>query len=204
MSRIRRWGLRLGLAAVSTVLALLLAEGILRLAGKRPMGFGQPRWYYTATDYGYDINPNIWPPMRHRFLEGEYPVWSNSLGCFEREPGEDFRPAVLLVGDSFTWGYTPFPDKWGTVLERVTGVGVLKCGVSGYGTRQALLKARRLLRRFPETRLVIYTYCLNDLDDDYLYPHFTVLNGYRVNKVLLADFETGKRRVYSPRELRKQ
>ena len=144
MGWIKNLSKKLILVLFGCTLGLLLAEGILRLAGKKPQGVsGLPRWYYIATSYGFDINPNFWPPVKHRFTDGEYYVWSNSLGCFDREVEDGEDPLVLIVGDSFTWGFTPFEDKWGTVLEKNLGIRVLKCGVGGYGTRQAFIKAKK-------------------------------------------------------------
>jgi hypothetical protein len=43
---------------------------------------------------------------------------------------------------------------------------------------------------------------MNDLLDDYLYPHRTVIDGYMINKILLADAMRGGRNVRSDEDLR--
>ncbi len=195
---------KISLIVFGLVVGLLIAEGILRILGRKPLGenYIYPRWYYTATDYGYDINRNFWPPAVAHVESFEYPVWSNDIGCFDNPPSAN--PKILIVGDSFTWGYTPFEEKWGTILERELRAGTLKCGVSGFGTKQSLIKAANLLRSFPSVKVVIYSYCLNDLDDDYLYPHFTVIGGHRLNKVVIKDFNDGSKTVFQPTLLKRR
>ena len=107
-----------------------------------PGGGTALRDYYVADpERGFDIAPNR--PTTLHYVDGTlYPVWSNSLGCFDVEPGPADR-YVYLAGDSFAWGFTPFGDKLGTVLERRLGVPVLKCGVSGAGELHELARCGR-------------------------------------------------------------
>ena len=80
----------------------------------------------------------------------------------------------------------------GTLLEGNLGMRVLKCGVSGYGTRQELLKAEKIVgavRHVP--KLVVLGYFLNDLDDDYRFPPFVEVNGFLVEKKKIVDYKTG-------------
>jgi hypothetical protein len=59
---------------------------------------------------------------------------------------------------------------------------VLKGGVSGYGTKQELLKAAEIIgkvRRPP--RLIILGYFWNDLSDDHSFPSLTVIDGFLVD-----------------------
>src|SRR4029078_10187614 len=119
---------------------------------------GTPRYYYAPDrNSGYTITPNF-ATSTHRFADSSYPIWSNNLGCFDNAyQGE--TPYTLLVGDSFAWGFTPFSDKWGTIVERETGERVLKCGVGGYGTIQELANAKEILAEAsssPERIIVSY------------------------------------------------
>jgi hypothetical protein len=82
------------------------------------------------------------------------------------------------------------------------GLRVLKCGVGGYGPRHELHKLQTIIAKAGRPRLVIVGYTMsNDLLDDYLYPGRTVIDGYMVNKVVLADMKSGVRKVRSEKEL---
>ena len=62
---------------------------------------------------------------------------------------------VLLLGDSFTWGYVPLEQTWGTSLEQFIGARVLKCGVSGYGARNEPEKLNAVVTRAGRPAFVI-------------------------------------------------
>ena len=99
-------------------------------------------------------------------LEGIYPgsqpihVQHNALGLRGALP-DDARPHRLLVlGDSYVWGFdvdvaNRFTEHLGTARP---DWDVVNAGVSGYGTDQALLLARRLLPSLqPDAVLLVYT-----------------------------------------------
>ena len=191
---------KVSLVILSIFITLLFLEGLLRILG---IGFVRgipPRWYFVATYYGYDINPNFYPPVELS-LEGEgykYSVWSNSLGCFDIEHNlNNSSSKVLLLGDSFTWGYTSFEKKFGTIFEKLTGVETLKCGVTGYGVKQAIEKATNIFKQVKGIDTVIYAYYLNDVDDDFLYPSRTVVRGFLVRKWFYSDIKKGSKICYS-------
>ena len=95
---------------------------------------------------------------------------------------------LLLVGDSFTHSYAPFPDKWGTQIEKLLHYRVLKCGVTGYGTKQELLKASEIIAKVHhQPRLIIVGYFWNDLSDDYSFPSLTVIDGFLVDAAKYKD-----------------
>jgi hypothetical protein len=65
---------------------------------------------------------------------------------------------VLVVGDSFTFGYQVSDNKtWPACLERKLGRGVDNGGVAGYGTAQALRRASLKLAEKSYTTLVLST-----------------------------------------------
>jgi hypothetical protein len=152
-------------------------------------GFGPElfmlRGYFRAdAESGYDISANF--PRTRVDLAADrfsYDIWSNDLGCFDR-PYAGEKEYVLLVGDSFTHAFAPFERMWGTLLEARLGLRVLKCGVAGYGTRQELIKAKRVIERvgFPP-KLIVVGYFMNDLSDDYEFPSQTVARGYLVTRM---------------------
>lgn len=170
----------MALALVSGLGTLLVSDAVLRLTPYHAflLRFVQwPQHYYRADrELGFDISPNF-SPATHRFTGGSFAIWSNELGCFDR-PYRGEVPYVYLAGDSFTWGFAPFEDKWGTRLEELAGVRVLKCGVTGHGTKQEFLKARRVIGKLASPpKLVIVAYFGNDLHDDAAFPAYVVHDG---------------------------
>lgn len=74
------------------------------------------------------------------------------------------HPAVLAVGDSFTFGDEVSDSaSWPAILERIAGVRVINGGVFGYGIDQTALRASRLLDRYsPE--LLVFALIANDIE----------------------------------------
>ncbi len=197
MGSIKKVLANLGLACLTVLLTLLLLEGALRFTPYRNLlSFTRshvPQYYYrTDPVTGYDISENF--PKTQVFLDDGvgYPIWSNGIGCFDR-PYNGEKDFILLVGDSFTHAFASFEDKWGTLMEANLGTRVLKCGVSGYGTKQASLKADRtcaLVGRSPQ--LIVVGYTMNDFMDDYLFPEYSVVDGYFYITKALRDTNTGE------------
>lgn len=147
----------------------------------------EPRDYWVnSADTGFDIGKNV-PKDTHHFFDHEVTVWSNELGCFDT-PYIDKQPIIYLTGDSFTWGFADFEDKWGTRIEKNTGMRVLKCGVGGFGTKQELLKTTNHfdeLATKPSVLIVGYLGA-NDVEDDAFFPNYTVEQGYRVRDLRIT------------------
>lgn len=173
----------------SVLLTLLLIEFVFRLTpiAQNSMILTFPRYYWESSErLGYDIAPNR-ASLRHKFADGEHDIWSNDMGCFD-EPfdkkavnGGQEKKLIYLTGDSFTWGFTDFEHKWGTILEKETGVRVLKCAVDGYGTKQEFLKTENHLKEIPTPNLIVVGYLgANDIEDDLRFPNFTIHSGYRI------------------------
>ncbi len=175
MHWIKRWGSNTGLFMASILITLILLEVALRFTPYRNLvaatRFSFPKGYFREDSLrGHDITENYSKSVCTFVdwdVEEKYQVWSNEIGCFD-EPYQGEKGYILLVGDSFTHGYAPFKDKWGTVVESVLAHRVLKCGVTGYGTKQELLKAQDVISRVKrQPKLVIVGHCPNDLEDDY-------------------------------------
>jgi len=193
MSRFKKYAINIALALLTIIIVLSIAEGILRLTDyKKHLGARQLRYYYKHDAIaGFDIAENC--PTRRIHHEGKYyiNIWSNELGCFDK-PYKQEKDYILLVGDSFTHQFSSFENKWGTLLEDDIGMRVLKCGVSGYGTRQELIKAEKIIDKIKHSpKLIIVGYFLNDLDDDYRFPPFVEKNGFLVEKRKIVDYKTG-------------
>jgi hypothetical protein len=194
-NRLRRWALNAGLILLSVLAGLVLLETALRFTPYRYLLTRDRhlRHYYQADlTKGFDIAPNVKGKRMSVDNRVEFKVWSNELGCFD-EPYRGEPDYVLLVGDSFTHSYAPFPDKWGTQIEKLLHYRVLKCGVSGFGTKQELLKAGEIIARVPHPpKLIIVGYFWNDLSDDYSFPILTVIDGFLVNSTPYKDPQTGQ------------
>jgi hypothetical protein len=190
-----RWALHAGLILLSVMAMLVLLETALRFTSYRHLLTRDRhlRYYYQVDlAKGFDIAPNVSGKRMSVDNRVEFEVWSNELGCFD-EPYRGEPDYFLLVGDSFTHSYAPFPDKWGTQIEKLLHYRVLKCGVSGYGTKQELLKATEIIARVRhQPRLIIVGYFWNDLSDDYSFPILTVIDGFLVNSTRYKDPKTGK------------
>ncbi len=186
MEKIKRVAVNLGLMALSLVLILLALEIALRFTPYASMieKDKKLRYYYRAdAEKGYDISPNV-KKMRTSTDNNafEYDIWSNELACFD-EPYRGEQDYVLLVGDSFTHQFAPFKAMWGTLMEHLLERRVLKCGVSGYGTKQEYQKAQAVIAQTGnKPSLIIVGYCLNDLDSDYFGNNLTVHQGFLVGR----------------------
>lgn len=195
------------LALASMALAVLIAEAVLRftpyaaLVGADPI---PPYDYYVQdTVDGYDIADQC-GKRPFRIKGGELEIWSNELGCFDESyRGEE--PFLLLVGDSFSWGYVPFEHLWGSVVEEKTGLRVLKCAVQGYGTLGATRKAEKVVNRMgKKPAMILLGYFINDPIDDYLHPRYSIVEGYTLESKSLDDMTSGSIRVKDGVTLRQE
>ena len=89
------------------------------------------------------------PSTEQEFLgERRIKVHDNALGLRDVEfvPPTAGRPRLAFFGDSFVWGYDAEASERFTDLLRARHPewDVMNCGVSGYGTDQALLLLERL------------------------------------------------------------
>ena len=195
------------LALLSIVVALLIFEGFLRLTsygrmiGEDPL---PPRDYYRSDALaGIDVRERA-EKRTYRIKECEFAIWGNELGCFD-EPYRGEDPFILLVGDSFSWGYVPLEQNWGKGVERQTGLRVLTCGVPGYGTKGEFLKARQVIQRAGrKPQLLIVGHFINDPIDDYLHPRCRVVEGYPLEARGIGEFSTGTIREKTEDTLREE
>lgn len=191
--RLKRFALNLGLIALSVMAVIVLLEIALRFTTYRYLLTRDRhlRYYYQADlDKGFDIAPNVKGKRMSVDNRVEFDIWSNELGCFD-EPYHGEKSFILLVGDSFTHSFAPFPDMWGTRMEKLLHYRVLKCGVSGYGTYQELLKAKEIIAKVKNRpQLIVVGYFWNDLSDDYSFPDLTVIDGFLVESDKYKDPKT--------------
>ena len=178
------------LVAMGIGLGLLVLEIGLRLV---PHPAAQPftrGTFVPDRDADYDLAANF--PHTPSLLgdsRNTVDFWTNELGCFD----EPFKggPHILVLGDSFTQSGYALKDMWGSYVQTYCGQRVLKCGVSGYGTKQEFFKARKIIKRTGAPKLIIVARCVNDLNDDYLLPSRAVINGWTIQRKHIIDYETG-------------
>jgi len=205
---------RLLLAGVSLGVCALAVEAAARLVvalqSARPHTVGSLRRYHPTL--GWDRPPG--GTARHRHAEFSVDVRFNARGLRGPDRGHAKPPGVrrvLLLGDSFTEGYTVEERHTvRAVLERglnSPGCGrheVLNGGVSGYGTDQAYLFFRQEGRRY-RPDVVVLLFFGNDLADNSRgrkKPYFDVEQGRLVLRNSPVARPPGSHSLQRPRELR--
>lgn len=223
----RLWGRRLGLLAGGLIVALLLLEVGLRLAGIESR---TPRWFDPAV--GWRFHPDQVVHMRRGARElGSATIDSEGYRAPRWAPPHPSDAlAIACVGDSFTFGWAvgddeSWPARLQQELDGALGAGrarVRNFGVPGWNTvneeRQYPLDVRPW-----RPALVVIGFCLNDLQPEDRAPRFaqSPLLGMLRGTALRAAFEqhveprlpwpwfeatpeppllTALRREYGPRE----
>lgn len=194
MAWIKRWIGNICLIFFGIFIALVLLEVALRFTEYRKYsGSIQFRYYYKPdARLGHDIKENH--PGLNIHIEGNYyhKIFSNELGCMDL-PYKGEKDYILLAGDSFVHCFTPFEDKWGTIIDETCSYRVLKCGVGGFGTKQELIKSEDVISKVNvPPKFIIVGYYMNDLGNDYLFPESTVVDGFFVTKRKIVDYLTGE------------
>jgi hypothetical protein len=97
---------------------------------------------------------------------------TNSLGLFDYEHYKKNGPRILGLGDSFFQGYgVPFRDTVLYVLEKITGIEIIKAGIARYGTAQEFILLKRLFPIF-KPDIVLLGFCIwNDVQDNIKWSH---------------------------------
>ena len=163
------WVKRSALAALSFLLALVLIEVVWRF---RSAGFGpttNPHYVLHDDLLGWRYKPGV--RVRHQSSDFDVEVAIGPLG-FRDQPSLPTRPpAVLVLGDSMTFGWGVEGDAtFSRLLEEELELAVWNLGVSGYGTDQQYL----LLRNLPfsaaldfelRPKVVLVVFCSNDLEE---------------------------------------
>ncbi len=154
-----------------------------------PVAGYTPGYFVAHESRGFEIQPN--QRGKHYVHEiGAYDIWSNELGCYDHpyEPSDYANGFIYMAGDSFTWGYAEFFGHFAEQLETKINEPIMRCGVTNTGQRhqfEKFLEVAKKIGRWP--RMVLVNYVANDMADDYAYPTSTVVDGWIVPKVELAD-----------------
>lgn len=154
----------LAITLVSTILAGVFIEIMLRIAGYAPWPGVSPRNEVSL------LSPDTvlgWRNKPGRFTFAGYAGGSNDITYTFLEDGSRFAgkkpdvgPRVVLVGCSFTQGFAISDHEtfsW-KLQQSHPLLTVLNYGTAGYGTYQALMLLEQKLPEFDKTSLVIYNF----------------------------------------------
>jgi len=160
---------RIGIAIFATILALAGAE-----LAARAIYRDELRLDLDERNVLYEHDPLLgWFPRRGTTqpFTGSRTiiVTHNRDGFRDRDHDADAaKPAVLVLGDSYVWGYDVEQDRRFTdLLQRARpDLEIYNMGVSGYGTDQELLLLQRFVARYrPALVIAVYTN-INDPEDN--------------------------------------
>lgn len=164
-SRPQRWRRRIAALALGLLVAPLAVEIGYRATRAEALGpTTNPRYVVHDPRLGWRYRPNV--RERHRGSEFDVEITTNARGF----RGDDWvletpktRPRVLVLGDSFTFGWGVRDDEtFSAQLARSRPAwNVLNAGVSGYGTDQQLLLLEELLPSVAPDAVVV-VFCEND------------------------------------------
>ena len=157
---------RIALASASIAVAVIGLEVALRWLGPGPVSVNPDQrhfWVYHP-EFGWISRAN----HEGTFDNGNFKVHVaiNSQGLrgpeVAREKSAEMR-RVLVVGDSFAWGFgVEYEEIFGTRLEAtLSSIEVINGGVTGYSTDQALLWLRSEGIRYAPG-VVVYVLSGND------------------------------------------
>ncbi len=178
---------RVALILCGVLAALALVEVLLRLSGRIPE-VANPLYNFHVSDpvLGWRGKPDV--RMRFRRPDFDALVANDAAGrrIPDPAPPADAARRILVLGDSFTWGWgvgqgEVFTDH----LQRaLPDLAVINHGVNAYGTGQEYLLLQRELasRRYD---LVLLMFFFNDVNDNVTprsgrRPLFTVAGGQLV------------------------
>lgn len=148
---------------------------------------GYPRGYFRADEIlGFDIRENV-KAGSHVFADAAVEIFSDDIGCFDKHSASDIqrnKTFDYFAGDSFTWGYADWENKFPTVYEREASRFAVKCGVTHTGQLHQYGKFKKIadmLGMYPQRVFVGYSF--NDPSNDFAHPHTTVIDGFQVDIV---------------------
>ena len=150
-------------------LCFLAGEALVRAFAPRP---GLIDWHEPHDRYGHFHRKNYSTTFRFMGSDAVMTVRTNSLGLRDQEYDltDDTATRILLLGDSFTFGFGLDTERiFGTLLETLLNQGpgrffVINAGVSNWGTLQEFLYARDHFELF-RPDVVVLTFCGNDKRD---------------------------------------
>ncbi len=159
---------RIALIVCGALAALLLIEGLLRLSDRVP-DVTNPEYSFHASDpvLGWRGSPDL--KLRFRRTDFDVLVAHDADGWRIPDPTPPPDPArrILVLGDSFTWGFgVGQGERFTDHLQRaLPDSAVVNRGINGYGTGQEFLVLQQELaaQRYD---LVVLMFFFNDVADN--------------------------------------
>ncbi len=171
-SPIREVATRLALVVVSLGVVLGLLEGMVRILWRHPpltmdeFRLSTSSFYQPDSVLGWVPKPRV---VGSHVRKGSFSSTFRTNEHGFRDRTSPFRTdssttRIVVVGDSFTWGYGVNDDEVYTerLEASLEGVEVINLGVAAYGLRQELALLERVGMRC-EPDLVVLGLCLNDI-----------------------------------------
>ncbi len=168
---------------IGTIVALLIAEGIVRLFFPESI---LPRF---VIDGGYGVRANQPNIVTRHYVPGDYDVTisTNSAGMRGVREYSIEKPAgvhrIAVIGDSFIFGFGANDNEViSAVLEKALNKNasrnglryeVINLSVSGFGQAEQLITYRELIRNY-DLDYVILFYFSNDIGNNAVSGLFTV------------------------------
>lgn len=177
------------------LVAVLLAEVVLRVAFPRRLASaGNERDFFCVFDPELGWMPKTNFSALHQSYGFSVVVRQNGFGLrgpdelrVEKQPG---RRRVLVLGDSYVWGYGVNQSELFSEPEvHKSPDELLNFGVSGYGTDQELLYYLRRGTNFGVDEVVLALTPYNDIENNlaaeqygYAKPYFTLADGLTLHR----------------------
>lgn len=139
----REWSIRIGFLVVSLLVALLLAEVMVRAF--YPIYDGRDN---LSLD-GKPIEDWFEPGSVYRQFSNEYDAITTITDKGHRVPGVDGNPDVVFVGDSFTYGFGLSDDQtFASIYCAHRRLACVNLGHPGYGTSRQVRRLAQFLEQW--------------------------------------------------------
>lgn len=181
----RAWFARISLLFVSLLVALMLAEIVVRIAAPQPAAWLDIFRPHPSLPF-YSMQPSIQRSIDTG--EGRWTVFTDENGSRRSESAAAAlanAPVTLIIGDSFAFGLGVNYEECfaGRLGARSASIRVVDAGVNGYGPAQYRAMLEHLLAIGPSPeRVIVSTYPANDFSDCLEDKNVAVADGILANE----------------------
>lgn len=218
------WQTILSLIIIVSFTIILLELGLV-LIGFKPHSLGSeeadreffkplPGWFCDDLGCRYDYEIML-ETCDDEDYQKDRECHINTQGFYDNDEfveTDDDQYHILLLGDSFTWGYSSnMGNSWAELLESGTDDTLIwNTGIAGIGTRQQAILLQHFAPIQPSDLVILAFYPSNDFKDN-MYPldsivrlatDTIVLRRYKFNKHLQPEPLSDAELAYYDRDLR--